>query len=234
MKHRALLPVLFLTTLTLAAQTANEVEITAEPHHHLALENQYVRVFKVGVAPHQSTLLHRHHHDYVFVTLGDSEISNEVAGKPPVTVKLKDGETRFAPGEFAHIARNLADTPFHNLTIELLQDEKARQSPPPKWDEERALHVLNGGTQDIMFVKDGVRISQIELQPGGVVPQHQHVGPHLVAAVTDLELRTDEVGKSPRTVTQKAGEFKWLEGGYTHTLTNVGKQQARFVTLEFQ
>jgi len=68
----------FLLLPLLAAQTMKEVEITSEPSHHLALENTYVRVFKVEVAPHAATLLHRHRHDYVFVSLGPSHISNEV------------------------------------------------------------------------------------------------------------------------------------------------------------
>jgi hypothetical protein len=25
----------------------------------------------------------------------------------------------------------------------------------------------------------------------------------------------------------------WVPGGFTHTLTNVGKQEAKFITLEF-
>jgi hypothetical protein len=81
---RALLLVLLLISF-LAAQTATEVEITAEPSHHLALENEFIRVFKVEVAPHASTLMHRHRHDYVFVTLGDAHVSNEVEGKLPQT-----------------------------------------------------------------------------------------------------------------------------------------------------
>src|SRR5437899_9197157 len=126
MRSRPLLPLLFLATLTLAAQTPSEVELTSEPSHHLALENEYVRVFKVEVAPHAATLMHRHRHDYVFVTLGASKVSNEVEGKAPLTLKLQDGETRFTPGGFAHIAKNLSDQPFRNVTIEFLQDEKAR------------------------------------------------------------------------------------------------------------
>src|SRR2546426_12792609 len=165
MNCRLFFPVLLLTAVVLSAQSnaTKEVEITAEPSHHLALENEHVRVFKVEVAPHAATLLHRHRHDYVFVTLGASEVSNEVEGKPPVTLKLQDGETRFTPGGFAHIARNLASTPFRNVTIEFLQDKAASQA---KWDQERGLNVLTGGTQEILFVKDGVRVSEIELQPG--------------------------------------------------------------------
>ncbi|HEY1963522.1 MAG TPA: hypothetical protein VGG59_01260, partial [Acidobacteriaceae bacterium] len=175
MRRRLTLPALLLAAaVTLAAQSTSEVEITAEPQHHLALENEYVRVFKVEVAPHGLTLMHIHHHDYVFVTLGASQIENDVKGKPPVTLKLEDGEARFVPGNFAHVARNLADTPFRNVTIEFLQDEAARKTPPPAWDEDRGLHVFTGGTQHIMFVQDGVRVSEIELQPGATIPSHHH------------------------------------------------------------
>jgi len=233
MKRRLILPALALAAITLTAQNASELELTAEPHHHLALENEYVRVFKVEVAPHDATLMHTHHHDYIFVTLGATEVENDVKGKPPVTLKLQDGEARFVPGNFAHIARNLGDTPFRNLTIELLQDEAARKTPPPQWDEERGLQLLEGGTQDILFVQDGVRVSEIDLQPGATIPSHHHSGPHLVVAITDLDIRSDVEGQAPIPGHLKSGEVKWLPGGYTHTLTNVGKKDAKFITLEF-
>jgi quercetin dioxygenase-like cupin family protein len=232
MRSRHFFFAFFFAAITLAAQTATEVEITSEPHHHPALENAYVRVFKVEVAPHEATLMHRHRHDYFFVTLGASEVENDVEGKPPVTLKLQDAETHFTPGNFAHIAKNLSDQPFRNVTIELLQDEKSRQSPA-KWDEDRGLRVLQGGTQDIQFVKDGVRVSEIDLQPGGMIPKHHHVGPHLVVAITDLDLRSDVEGKPAAIRQLKAGDVAWVEGGLTHTITNVGKQPAKVVTLEF-
>lgn len=232
MKPRLTFLALILAALTLLAQTA-EVELTAEPHHHLALENQYLRAFKVEVAPHEVTLMHIHHHDYVFVTLGPSQVENDVKGKSPVSLKLQDGEVRFTPGNFAHVARNLADTPFRNVTIEFLQDEAAHKTPPPAWDEDRGLHVFTGGTQHIMFVQDGVRVSEIELQPGAVIPSHHHTGPHLVVALTDFDVRSDIEGKAPIAAQMKSGDIKWLAGNYTHTLTNTGKQPAKFVTLEF-
>jgi len=217
----------------LVAQNSPEVEITSEPHHHLALENAYVRVFQVEVAPHSATLMHWHRHDYMFVSLGASEVENDVAGKSPVTLKLQDGEARFTSATFAHIAKNLAGTPFRNVTIEFLQDEKARNSPPAKWDQERGLNVLNGGTQDILFVKDGARVAETELQPAGVFPRHHHAGPHLLVAITDLDLRSDDDAKGSSPVQLKSGEVRWVPGGSTHTLTNVGKSTAKLVTVEF-
>jgi quercetin dioxygenase-like cupin family protein len=216
----------------LAAQTTTEVEITSEPSHHFALENESIRVFKVEVVPHASTLMHRHRHDYVFVTLGDARVSNQVESKPPVDLKLTDGDTRFVPGNFAHIARNLSDQSFRNVTIELMQDERLRQTPS-RWPEEDGEKSFPGGRSKILFVKDGVRVSEVNLEPGAIVPSHHHDGPHLLVAVSDLDLRSDVDGMGPMPGKFKAGDVKWLPGGYTHTLTNVGKSPARFVTVEF-
>jgi len=224
---------LFLLVPFLAAQSTTDVEITAEPSHHLVLDNEYVHVFKVEVAPHAATLMHVHHHDYVFVTLGDAHLSNEVKGKPPVEVKFADGDTRFAPGNFAHIARDLSDQPFRNVTIELMQDEKLRQTPSHWGTEESGEKTFPGGRIKILFVKDGVRVSEVNLEPGATVPSHHHDAPHLAVAVSDADLRSDVEGRGPAPATFKAGEVKWLPGNFTHTLTNVGKSPARLVTVEF-
>lgn len=211
-----------------AAEPPSAVEIASEPHHHLVLQNQYVRVFKVEVPPQQSTMMHWHAHDYAYVTIGDAEFSNELSGKPPATVKLQNGETRFFPGNFAHLARDLAGTPFHNVTIEFLQDQKARQTASAKWEEQRGLQVLEGGTADILFVKDGVRVTDFQLQPGAAVPKSQLSPPFLLVAVTDVELRA-KAGLADL----KSGGIKWFAAGPHTGLINAAKQPARFVTLEF-
>src|SRR5438270_6429407 len=202
---------------------APAVEITAEPDHHLALENERVRVFRVEVPANASTLLHRHRHDYLFVTLGDSRVANEVEGKAPVELTLADGETRFTPGNFAHKAKDLADRPFRNVTIELMQDEKLRGQPSPWPPEAAGGREFPGGRQKVLFVHDGARVSEVDLQPGATIPSHHHDGPHLLVAVSDLELRSDVEGQSPTASALKAGDVKWIPGGFTHTLTNTGK-----------
>jgi hypothetical protein len=52
--------------------------------------------------------------------------------------------------------------------------------------------------------------------------------------VTDLNLRSAVEGKGASIIQLKAGDIAWVKGGFTHTLTNLGKQNARFITLEFQ
>ena len=213
-----------------AAQTPGtaplEVSITAEPSHHAVLENEYTRVFRVEVAPHAETLVHRHDHDYVFVTLGDTEVENAVTGKAPVQIKLKDGEARFLMGHFSHAARNLSDQPFRNVTIELLKDNThgpaADFAAPPS------------PAQKVLFIQDGVRVSEIRLAPGAALPRHEHKFPHLVVAVSDIDLTSQADGRPPRGVHQKSGDAVWIPAGLAHTLTNTGTAEARFVTLEFQ
>jgi|SRR5580658_273226 hypothetical protein len=221
-----------IATLAAAQAAAPEVELTAEPHHHLTLENKYVRVFNVEVPPHTDTLMHWHRHDYIAVNLGTAEVINAVKDKPPVTVKLQDGQTGFTPATFAHIASNRTDQPFRNVTIEIVDDEALRTSTA-KWDEDRGLETFPGGTKQILFVKDGIRVTEFELQPGSVTPRHHYTGPHLLVAVSDLDIRSDVEGQGPMPGHFKSGDSKWLPGNYSHTVTNTGKQPAKFVTLEF-
>ncbi len=118
--HLARVAGLLLVSIATLAQQQS-VEITSEPSHHLVLENAYVRVFDVTVAPKATTLVHRHHNDYLFVTLGDSDVVSARPGEKPAALLLKDGEIRFTPGKFEHAAINQSDKPFHNITIELLK-----------------------------------------------------------------------------------------------------------------
>src|SRR5258708_23187119 len=108
MRTSRLAGLLFLTAATLAQQQQS-VEITSEPRHHLVFENEYVRVFDVTVAPRDTTLVHRHNFDYLFVTLGDSDVISARPGENPVALLLKDGEVRFTPGNFAHAAISNSD-----------------------------------------------------------------------------------------------------------------------------
>ncbi|HKW32117.1 MAG TPA: hypothetical protein VJN92_03865 [Candidatus Acidoferrum sp.] len=117
-----------LFTFSVSAQAPEPVPLArgntpGEPHHHLKIENEYVRVYYVEVPPHENTQLHQHDHDYIYVSLGPSDVVNAIQNKPEIHLQLKDGETHFTRGGFAHVARNLADTPFRNVTIELLRPQ---------------------------------------------------------------------------------------------------------------
>lgn len=237
-----------------AAQTAAPaaVEITAEPFHHLVLKNKQVRVFQVEVPPKASTLMHRHRNDYLFVTLGDSVVRNERQGEKPAELRLNHGDVRFTKGGFAHIARNLGEGPFRNVTIEVLKPARGivslatcdinegiecgfcNISPEGKqkcdWPGAmQALPELEKKEQDY-----GVYQFVVHLQPGSSTGMHTHKVDHLVVAVSDLELKNEVQGKPAELIRLQAGEVRWVKGGITHSLTNRGKQPAWFVSFEFK
>jgi hypothetical protein len=98
--------------------TPDIVPVDQEPMHKMVLDNEYVRVFLVEVPSHGSTMFHRHNRDYIFVTLGDTEVESERVNEKPLRLSLKDGEARFTKGGFAHRANNLSDKSFRNVTVE--------------------------------------------------------------------------------------------------------------------
>ena len=228
--------------LVARAGAQQAVPLYREPSHHLALQNEYVRVFKVEVAPHASTLLHQHDRDYIFVTLGASSVENDVLGKPPVKLQLQDGEARFAKGGFAHVAKNLSDRPFRNVTVELLKGGDS-VVPCDHTKEPCGLQVGSNAAVAglLIFAKSyqvlsgkNLEVRRTEIPAGLGLGKHAHAGPHLAIALTDLDLRgVDADGKSKK-IHQHAGDIAWIPGGLTHTLSNIGKQPASLVTIEFR
>lgn len=217
------------------AQPQKPVDITSEPSHHLVFQNEYLRAFDVIVAPKASTLVHRHEHDYVFVTLGDAEITNARVGENPSGLQLKDGETRFTPGGFAHAAVNNSDRPFHNVTIDLLQKATNIQ----RCMESCVVPVPCAAERKVMCPAIERRISSdqwvmafVTMPPGSFLEKHTHVVPHLVVAVSDVDLAVDTGGAASQAQLALGG-VSWVPAGATHSVRNNTSHTARFVTLEF-
>lgn len=226
-----------LLCLAAAGQPQQVVDITSEPSHHLVFQNEYLRAFNVIVAPKTSTLVHRHDHDYVFVTLGDADLSNVRVGEKPASLQLKDGETRFTPGGFAHAAINNSDRPFHNITIDLLQ--AASNAKPCAQDcavsvpcapEARSKSVCPSIERRI--TSDHWVMSFVTMPPGSALEKHTHTTPHLVVAVSDLDLTVD-TGSAASQSKLAVGDVTWVPAGVTHSARNNTPTTQRFVTLEF-
>jgi quercetin dioxygenase-like cupin family protein len=231
---------LFLATAAMA-QHQQSGEITSEPSHHLVFQNEYVRVFDVTVAPRATTLVHKHNHDYLFVTLGDSDVVSVRPGEKPVALKLKDGEVRFTPGNFAHAAINQSDRPFHNITIELLKPSTSVKICTESCD-------VSGGCIGAMappnpvcpssvrrISADGWTVSLVTLPPSATLEENQNNLPLLLIAVSDLNLAS-VIAKETTSgrVKYGPGGLSWLPKGESRRLVNGTSQPAQFVTLEFK
>ncbi len=232
------------------AQTPQTVPITQEPSHHLALTNDHVRVFNVTASAHATTLIHRHDHDYVFVTLGDADItSTRTGGTPPARLMLKDGAIEYAPGGFAHAVTNNLGRPFHNITIELLHPSTGvttcstgcDRSPPCSTPTPCAT-ITHDITAD-QWVADAVT-----LPPGTTWAADSAWAPQLAVVVSASELEVRGEYESTADFHRTPGNLIWmpvhtnrrvLPGGAVMQrlkpgITNVGKTPARIVVLEWK
>ena len=226
--------------------------VPGEPHHHLKIENEYVRVYYVEVPPHDETQLHQHDHDYLFVTLGDSDVMNAVLDKPEVHLTLKDGETHFTRGGFAHVARNLADTPFRNVTVELL-----RPQTDPRNDCEKVALDLPAGdcNKPDDFSKlppDSPLLSfaKVMLRPRGIFATKQirltEVSSSLKESYTEGDsmagrllvvedgsaLEVEVAGEPSKLL--HGGEVAWLDGQKKWKVTTPGKTTTRFLLVQLK
>lgn len=228
MRTSRVLGLVFLATSALAQQQQS-VEITSEPSHHLVFQNEYVRVFDVTVAPKATTLVHKHNYDYLFVTLGDSDVVSVRPGEKPVALKLKDGEVRYTPGHFAHAAINNADRPFHNITIELLKPTTNQQPCTVNCSSDPA----GAETFTRLNASDQWTVSLVTLSP-----KKSHMGhlgqnlTQLIVAVSDVSLELPTQAPN-HLVHYNPGDFEWVPDGYAHFGSGDLAKPARFVVLEF-
>ncbi|HVO79079.1 MAG TPA: hypothetical protein VMT28_00030 [Terriglobales bacterium] len=220
--------------VTARAQTA--VDIASEPHHHQLLENAQLRVFDVTIAAHSSTLLTRHEHNYLVITLCDCEIASWAEGQAGViTYRYNRNDIRFFFGGPARTMRNDTPNEYHNLTVEFLspkvttfgyQPEAGRWEygssamPPPVDSRAKFADVLDLGEGT---VKD------VQLLPDDSYPPPEKEAAELVIALTDLDLKTTN-----HRVRKSQGELLWIDPGRKSDLVNNDTEPARFVVIELR
>lgn len=208
-----------------------------EEHHHLVLENSYVRAYNVVVPAHGSTLLHRHDEDYVYVAIGPADVVNAVLDKPEIHLQLKDGEIHFARGGFSHVARNLSDAAFQNVTIALLRPQGTARNqcepivPGPVGECHKA-QVSSALSQTPEFETDEVQVTLSVLEPKGRHIEAEARNGALLVALEKAELEVKVSGKPA--VQMKSSDVLWLPPGTTQTLTNRAAGPSRFLLVYFK
>ena len=228
-----------LLAFSLSAQAPVAVPIPQEPHHHLVLENDYVRVFRVTVPPHEATLLHQHDVPYLYVALGPADVINAVQGKPEAHLVMADGQLGYSPGHFAHIARNDSDLPFNNVTIELLK--------PQGKPENVCAQVVPGFVApcDRSFTYKGkgyavvpqFKTANTELRAIRLDPNAEHVGMtvqtcSLLVALSESHARIETKGKPA--IVLGEGEVSWIEADSVVTLSNPSNKDSNLLLILLQ
>ena len=100
----------------------NDQHASSEVGTRLLFENERVRVWDLRLVPGESTGLHRHESDYLYVVIGDGQLQTvhpDGSSDPPR--KMSDGDVRFreVSGDAVHAAVNAGAQPWRNIVVEL-------------------------------------------------------------------------------------------------------------------
>jgi hypothetical protein len=231
--------VLFSRAVGAQAPATAPVALKDEPHHQLLFENDYVRAWAFGIAGHQATLLHNHDLPYLGVAVGSADFINAVTGKPEAHVTLTDGQVSYSKGGFSHVARTETDTPFRNVTIELLRPQGAARNRCVKvvadgpLDCPQTIASPLGAATTLVLETDEVALQSGEVSSIFRIAGADTQPARLLAVLDRSELSVETPGQPAKKLL--AGEALWLNAGAATTFVNSGTQAtSRFVLVTFK
>jgi hypothetical protein len=219
-----------------AAQAPEVISLSAEPHHHLALHNDYVNVYRVEVSPHDSVVLHRHDADAISVMLSNAEVTVRSPGKPNVRQKLSKGQIRLQASGYVHSTTIESDEPYRNVTVELLLPQTGQENlcavvaaaKPLHCDDEQKSNSNFVYRIDPQFQSDRTRLTIYRVEPHRSFTLDRTEKPQLIIAM-DAGIRVAEKGNA-----MQAGEFTWREGrSPSETFTNTTEREVALISFVF-
>jgi quercetin dioxygenase-like cupin family protein len=218
------------------AQEPAVLPLEAEPHHHLALKNEYVKVYQVEVAPHDAVKLHRHDTDAISLSLSESLVTIHFPGKTDVEQKIAHGQIRLQALGYVHSTAVDGDTPFRNDTVELLAPQTGKQNRCAQVIASQPLNCSGaekGGTSlgEPQFETDQTYVGLIRVTPHARVVIGEPGRPILIVALDGGATHARDGGDS----SLGAGDFVWLDRGKAaEEFRNASGKEVRFVTFSFK
>jgi hypothetical protein len=231
------LVILFLATgffgAALSGQEPAVLSLEAEPHHHLALKNEYVKVYQVEVAPHDAVKLHRHDTDAISLSLSDSLVTVHSPGKPDVRQKLTNGQIRLQARGLVHSTSVEGDTPFRNDTVELLMPQRGERNGCAQAIAGQALNCSLGAQigglrlGEPQFETDQTYVGLTRVMP------HERVvlgHPGRATLIVAVDAGVTHTGKTGVAEPLRRGDFVWLDNGEPgDAFLNDGATEVRLV-----
>lgn len=114
----------------------SQVPVREEPRHHVALQNQYLRLLDVRLPPGDTTFFHVHEIPSLFLVLSKTLTASQVKGEEWVngTFTSDPGYTwynGFVKAPLIHRVANIDSVPFHVMDIEILSNYNKHLPPLP-------------------------------------------------------------------------------------------------------
>jgi quercetin dioxygenase-like cupin family protein len=187
-----------------AARAATELDAPkADPSHHkVEFENEYVRIVRAVIPPHEKTALHDHP-ALVSVLLTDADLKITAQDGKVSEIHAKKGSASWrGPTVPAHVAENIGDKPYVQILVEPKGPPNPNWKPPPR-DVTKVR-----GAEMVEFENEYVRILRATFHKGDRSPMHDHPANVQIALDDSRTRNTTPDGKTTE-VRNKAGAAKF-------------------------
>jgi len=206
------------------------VPMEQEKHHHLVLENPYVKVYEVEIGPRDATLMHQHLHDYVYIALGDCDLTTAVAGKPETILTLPHTTVNFTRGMFSHIVANNAVKRCRKITIELEHAQGEITTLFASINQALAAGGSDGAGMVGVLESEEMRLAATGIAPGESWSPVRDERDRLVVMIDKIH---NPSGPKEHNSSFPAGMVAWVPAGKNWSLANSSTQVMKLVVLEF-
>ncbi|MDE3135479.1 MAG: hypothetical protein KGL59_02800 [Acidobacteriota bacterium] len=210
--------------------------ITRDPHFRLMYQDDDMMILDVIIPPHQSTQLDEYDNNYLLVNFGQSTLTAQDAGQPPLQLVLPDGAVRFGEGGISQTLTNDGDLEFHALAIVFLNQRLTAKGC--SCDGGAADAVCSCPNAQPLPGNWSQRIGQVELQgvtlpPGATYDNTSTRTTRFLVALTPFDM-LDSTIHEPKNLEIRLPEgwYQWLSPG-PHKIQNLSSGPMRFVSVEF-
>jgi hypothetical protein len=233
--NAAWLAAICLLPLSLFAQEPKVITMDKEPHHHLSLTNDYVKVFKVEVAPGDSIVLHRHDQDTIAIAIGNQEVTVGIPGKPDVHQTNADAQVRLQRAGYVHSTHVDGNARYHTVAVELLLPQTNFHNvcavilpDQPLNCPDTSANASSANTSQSLLESEETRVRLLRVPPGENVIFGGLKVAMLIVALDPANLSATSENVTEQTL--RPGDFLWFaNGGPSKVFKNNGKNEVRFV-----
>jgi quercetin dioxygenase-like cupin family protein len=205
---------------------AQDAVAAAPGAYKIELENQWVRVLRLKLAPHETTAVHVHP-GIVAVLLTDALATVTTADGAKQPIARAAGDVLYQPGMPPHSEQNTSDQPLEVVVVEL-KSASASGSAPVSLDPV----VLDPQHHPVLIDNPQVRVIRTILEPRLKSPMHEH--PHYVVVYltelhTTMKMADGREVDNPR----KPGDVAWRDA-LKHETEQMGDKTAVEIQIELK
>ena len=215
-------------SVTLHAQAPTKIiPVSAEPHHHLRLENKKVRIYEVVLPNGESTLWHEHSEDSFAVFINKSSVIVQSPGMPPRSFPIAEGAVSFsstAQGPYSHRVEGDGDTPFRVMLLELRAPRSGTNTSGTPQRADPPFHLALENNRG--------RAYRVILRPGQSTGTFTRPANTAIFAISSGRISERANGKAAKTWGFGTGAFRWSDSAERLALKNEGTSSVDLVEIE--